>query len=114
MTPEDLRRDCKTNLPKLHAALLKYDQDVQQFERLTFLRTASARPTNRATPFPSPLRESAGIAETWPKLPTGSSRNVLKLQYIATRRERCAANLASAPRPPATGRLLSASQNPNH
>jgi MoxR-like ATPase len=37
MTPEDLRRDAKTNLPRLHGALLKNEQDVQLFERLAFL-----------------------------------------------------------------------------
>jgi MoxR-like ATPase len=35
--PEDLRRDGKTSLPKLHGALLKNEQDVQLFERLAFL-----------------------------------------------------------------------------
>ena len=37
MTPEELRRDAKTNLPRLHGALLKNEQDVQLFERLAFL-----------------------------------------------------------------------------
>ncbi len=37
LTPEDLRRDGKTNLPKLYGALLKNEQDVQLFERLAFL-----------------------------------------------------------------------------
>ncbi len=37
LTPEDLRRDARTNLPKLHGALLKNEQDVQLFERLAFL-----------------------------------------------------------------------------
>jgi MoxR-like ATPase len=37
ITPEDLRRDPKTNLPRLHGALLKNEQDVQLFERLAFL-----------------------------------------------------------------------------
>ena len=37
LTPEDLRRDAKTNLPRLHGALLKNEQDVQLFERLAFL-----------------------------------------------------------------------------
>jgi len=37
LSPEDLRRDAKTNLPRLHGALLKNEQDVQLFERLAFL-----------------------------------------------------------------------------
>ena len=37
LTPEDLKRDPKTNLPRLHGALLKNEQDVQLFERLAFL-----------------------------------------------------------------------------
>jgi MoxR-like ATPase len=37
LTPEDLRRDARTNLPRLHGALLKNEQDVQLFERLAFL-----------------------------------------------------------------------------
>ncbi len=40
LTPEDLRRDAKTNLPRLHGALLKNEQDVQLFERLAFLSRA--------------------------------------------------------------------------
>ena len=35
--PEDLKRDAKTNLPRLYGALLKNEQDVQLFERLAFL-----------------------------------------------------------------------------
>ena len=35
--PEDLRRDAKTNLPRLYGALLKHEQDVQLFERLAFM-----------------------------------------------------------------------------
>ena len=35
--PEDLRKDPKTNLPRLHGALLKNEQDVQLFEKLAFL-----------------------------------------------------------------------------
>ena len=35
--PEDLRRDGKHSLPRLHGALLKNEQDVQLFERLAFL-----------------------------------------------------------------------------
>jgi MoxR-like ATPase len=37
LTPEDLRRDVRTNLPRLHGALLKNEQDIQLFERLAFL-----------------------------------------------------------------------------
>jgi MoxR-like ATPase len=37
LSPEDLRRDPKSSLPKLHGALLKNEQDVQLFERLAFL-----------------------------------------------------------------------------
>jgi MoxR-like ATPase len=37
LTPEDLRRDGKDALPKLHGALLKNEQDVQLFERLAFM-----------------------------------------------------------------------------
>jgi len=37
LAPEDLRRDARTNLPRLHGALLKNEQDVQLFERLAFL-----------------------------------------------------------------------------
>ncbi len=37
LTPEDLRRDGKHSLPRLHGALLKNEQDVQLFERLAFL-----------------------------------------------------------------------------
>lgn len=37
LTPEDLRRDGKTMLPKLHGALLKNEQDVHLFERLAFM-----------------------------------------------------------------------------
>jgi len=35
--PEDLRREGKHSLPRLHGALLKNEQDVQLFERLAFL-----------------------------------------------------------------------------
>ena len=35
--PEDLKRDGKHSLPRLHGALLKNEQDVQLFERLAFL-----------------------------------------------------------------------------
>ncbi|MBE9476086.1 MAG: MoxR family ATPase [Proteobacteria bacterium] len=37
LKPEDLRRDGKDALPKLHGALLKNEQDVHLFERLAFL-----------------------------------------------------------------------------
>jgi hypothetical protein len=37
LAPEDLRRDVKTALPRLHGALLKNEQDVQLFERLAFM-----------------------------------------------------------------------------
>jgi len=37
LAPEDLRRDVKSALPRLHGALLKNEQDVQLFERLAFL-----------------------------------------------------------------------------
>jgi MoxR-like ATPase len=35
--PEDLKRDSKHSLPRLHGALLKNEQDVQLFERLAFM-----------------------------------------------------------------------------
>ena len=37
LAPEDLRKDAKSALPRLHGALLKNEQDVQLFERLAFL-----------------------------------------------------------------------------
>jgi MoxR-like ATPase len=37
LSPEDLRADPKTMLPRLHGALLKNEQDVQLFERLAFM-----------------------------------------------------------------------------
>ncbi len=37
LTPEDLARDAKNTLPKLHGALLKNEQDVALFERLAFM-----------------------------------------------------------------------------
>ena len=37
LAPEDLRRDARDALPRLHGALLKNEQDVQLFERLAFL-----------------------------------------------------------------------------
>jgi len=40
LTPEDLRRDTGSLLPRLHGALLKNEQDVHLFERLAFLDRA--------------------------------------------------------------------------
>ncbi|MCU9846628.1 MoxR family ATPase [Defluviimonas sp. WL0024] len=37
LSPEDLKRDPASLLPKLHGALLKNEQDVQLFERLAFM-----------------------------------------------------------------------------
>ncbi len=37
LAPEDLRLAGKSNLPRLHGALLKNEQDVQLFERLAFI-----------------------------------------------------------------------------
>ncbi|MES2539606.1 MAG: MoxR family ATPase [Pseudomonadota bacterium] len=37
LAPEDLRKDAKSALPRLHGALLKNEQDVQLFERLAFM-----------------------------------------------------------------------------
>ncbi len=37
LAPEDLRKDVKSTLPRLHGALLKNEQDVQLFERLAFM-----------------------------------------------------------------------------
>ena len=37
LTPQDLRRDGASALPKLHGALLKNEQDVALFERLAFM-----------------------------------------------------------------------------
>ncbi|SIO13889.1 MoxR-like ATPase [Rhodovulum sp. ES.010] len=37
LAPEDLRRDPRSALPRLHGALLKNEQDVQLFERLAFM-----------------------------------------------------------------------------
>ena len=37
LSPEDLRRDGKHSLPRLHGALLKNEQDVHLFERLAFM-----------------------------------------------------------------------------
>lgn len=40
LSPEDLKRDAGSLLPKLHGALLKNEQDVHLFERLAFLSRA--------------------------------------------------------------------------
>ena len=40
LSPEDLKRDGKDQLPKLHGALLKNEQDVALFERLAFMNRA--------------------------------------------------------------------------
>ncbi|MBA3910340.1 MAG: ATP-binding protein [Rhodobacter sp.] len=37
LAPEDLRKDPRNALPRLHGALLKNEQDVQLFERLAFM-----------------------------------------------------------------------------
>ncbi|MBP0483002.1 AAA family ATPase [Sagittula salina] len=37
LSPEDLKRDAASALPKLHGALLKNEQDVHLFERLAFM-----------------------------------------------------------------------------
>ncbi|MCE8471864.1 ATP-binding protein, partial [Rhodovulum sulfidophilum] len=37
LSPEDLRKEGRSALPKLHGALLKNEQDVQLFERLAFM-----------------------------------------------------------------------------
>ena len=37
MKPEDLKRDGKDILPKLHGALIKNEQDIHLFERLAFI-----------------------------------------------------------------------------
>jgi MoxR-like ATPase len=37
---EDLKRDARTMLPRLHGALLKNEQDVALFERLAFMDRA--------------------------------------------------------------------------
>ena len=37
LAPEDLRKEAKNTLPRLHGALLKNEQDVQLFERLAFM-----------------------------------------------------------------------------
>jgi MoxR-like ATPase len=40
LAPEDLRRDPRSMLPRLHGALLKNEQDVHLFERLAFMARA--------------------------------------------------------------------------
>ncbi len=40
LSPEDLRADAKSALPRMYGALLKTEQDVQMFERLAFLARA--------------------------------------------------------------------------
>jgi MoxR-like ATPase len=37
LAPEDLRKDARSTLPRLHGAPLKNEQDVQLFERLAFM-----------------------------------------------------------------------------
>jgi MoxR-like ATPase len=37
LAPEDLRKDVKNALPRLHGALLKNEQDIMLFERLAFM-----------------------------------------------------------------------------
>jgi len=41
LSPEDLRREGKNALPKLHGALLKTEQDLHLFERLAFMARAA-------------------------------------------------------------------------
>ena len=43
LSPDDLRRDPATMLPRLHGALLKNEQDVALFERLAFMARRQAR-----------------------------------------------------------------------
>lgn len=43
LDPEDLKRDGKDALPKLHGALLKNEQDVHLFERLAFMARRDGR-----------------------------------------------------------------------
>jgi MoxR-like ATPase len=40
LAPEDLRKDARNALPRLHGALLKTEQDIQLFERLAFMARA--------------------------------------------------------------------------
>ena len=37
INPEDLKKDCKDILPKLHGALIKNEQDIHLFEQLAFI-----------------------------------------------------------------------------
>ena len=41
MKPEDLKRDGKDILPKLHGALIKNEQDIHLFEQLAFISRGS-------------------------------------------------------------------------
>ncbi len=43
LSPEDLKRDGASALPKLHGALLKNEQDVHLFERLAFMARGQRR-----------------------------------------------------------------------
>ncbi|MFN3642302.1 MAG: AAA family ATPase [Gemmobacter sp.] len=43
LSPEDLRADARSALPRLHGALLKNEQDVQLFERLAFMARRQGR-----------------------------------------------------------------------
>jgi MoxR-like ATPase len=43
LAPEDLRRDPREALPRLHGALLKNEQDLHLFERLAFLARGERR-----------------------------------------------------------------------
>jgi MoxR-like ATPase len=43
LSPEDLKRDGASALPKLHGALLKNEQDVHLFERLAFMARRQGR-----------------------------------------------------------------------
>lgn len=43
LSPEDLRRDGASALPRLHGALLKNEQDVHLFERLAFMARRQGR-----------------------------------------------------------------------
>jgi MoxR-like ATPase len=43
LSPEDLRADLRSALPRLHGALLKNEQDVQLFERLAFMARRQGR-----------------------------------------------------------------------
>ena len=43
LQPEDLRREGKASLPRLHGALLKTEQDIHLFERLAFMARSDGR-----------------------------------------------------------------------